>query len=154
MIIERRIKMNKFFKIALAIMLLSLILYIVQFSKKEPSDKKAIALNPVQVARQYVITLKNKDYKTAYSYLTPDTQERFSLSDFISMSKSMAGMNENTAEIHWEGVFVGMQIYQDPGSWAYLLVKTNGKWKIVIRKGSSSFPYVKDYFCGNSECEY
>jgi hypothetical protein len=48
-----------------------------------------------------------------------------------------------------------MQIDQDPGSWAYLLVKTNGKWRIVIRsKGTPTFPYVKDYFCGNTECEY
>ncbi len=146
--------MNKFLKMVLAIMLFCLIVCIMQFSKKESSDKKAITLSPVQVARQYVIALKNKDYKTAYSYLTPDTKERFSLTDFISMSESMAGMDENTAEIHWQGVFVGMQIYQDPASWAYLLVNIDGQWKIVIRKGSSSFPYVKEYFCGNSECEY
>jgi len=146
--------MDRFFKMVLAIMLFCFSVCIVQFSKKESSDKRAVALSPVQVARQYVIALKNKDYKTAYSYLTPDTQERFSLTDFISMSESMAGMNENTAEIHWQGVFVGMKIYQDPASWAYLLVNIDGKWKIVIRKGSSSFPYVKDYFCGNKECEY
>jgi hypothetical protein len=71
------------------------------------------------------------------------------------MNKIWTEMNEDSAKIHWQGVFVGMQIYQDPGSWAYLLVKTNGKWRIVIRsKGTPTFPYVKEYFCGNSECEY
>jgi len=154
--------MNRFFKMVLAIMLFCLILCIAQLVRLKFGyeistflDKSVIALNPRQVARQYIRAIKKKDYKTAYSYLTPDTKEIFSLADFISMNKIWSEMDEDSAEIHWQGVFVGMQIYQDPGSWAYLLVKTNGKWRIVIRsKGTPTFPYVKEYFCGNSECEY
>jgi len=154
--------MDRFFKMVLAITLFCLILCIAQLARIEFGyeisnflDKSVIALNPRQVARQYILAIKKKDYKTAYSYLTPDTKEIFSLPDFISMNKIWTEMDEDSAKIHWQGVFVGMQIYQDPGSWAYLLVKTNGKWRIVIRsKGTPTFPYVKEYFCGNSECEY
>ena len=136
--------MNRFLKVVFGIMLLCLILFVVQ-----------LALSPEQVVRQYILALKKKDYKAAYSYLTPDTKERLSFEDFSSKNeKMMTLMNERKTWISWQGVMVGTQIYQDPGSWGYLLVKSNGKWKIVLRKGSPSFPFVKEYFCGNENCEY
>jgi len=136
--------MNRFLKVIFGIMLLCLILCVVQ-----------LALSPEQVVRQYILALKKKDYKAAYSYLTPDTQKILSFEDFSSKNeKMMTGMNERKTWISWQGVMVGTQIYQDPGSWGYLLVKSNGKWKIVLRKGSPSFPFVKDYFCGDENCEY
>lgn len=136
--------MNRLLKVVFGIMLLCLILCVVQ-----------LARSPKLVVRQYILALKKKDYKAAYSYLTPDTQEILSFEDFSSKNeKMMTGMNERKTWISWQGVMVGTQIYQDPGSWGYLLVKSNGKWKIVLRKGSPSFPYVKDYFCGNENCEY
>ena len=121
-----------------------LILYAVHFNQE-----------PEQVVRQYILALKKKDYRAAYSYLTPDTKERLSFKAFSSLNeKMMTLMNERKTWISWQGVMVGTQIYDDPGTWGYLLVKSKGKWKIVIRKGSPSFPYVKEYFCGNENCEY
>lgn len=136
--------MNRFFKILLIMMVVCLILCVVQ-----------LAMSPEQVVRQYILALKKKDYRAAFSYLTPDTQKILSFEDFSSKNeKMMTRMNERKTWISWQGVMVGTQIYEDPGTWGFLLVKSNGKWKIVLRKGSPSFPYVKDYFCGNENCEY
>lgn len=136
--------MDRLFKITLIMLVVSLILCVVQ-----------LARSPEQVVRQYILALKKKDYKVAYSYLTPDTQKILSFEDFSSLNeKMMTGMNERKIWISWQGVIVGTQIYDDPGTWGYLLVKSKGKWKIVIRKGSPSFPYVKDYFCGDGNWEY
>jgi hypothetical protein len=136
--------MNRFLKVVFGIMLLCLILCVVQ-----------LALSPEEVVKQYILALKKKDYRAAYSYLTPDTQKILSFEDFSSKNeKMMTLMNERKTWISWQGVIVGIQIYDDPGTWGYLLVKSKGKWRIVIRKGSPSFPYVKDYFCGNENCEY
>ena len=147
--------MERFFKIVFGIMLLCLVLCVAQLARIEYGyeianfleNRKIITLSPRQVARQYILALKKKDYKVAYNYLTPDTQERFSLADFVLMNKgSMTIMDENKTWIYWKGVMVGMQIYEDPGSWGYLLVNTNGKWKLIIRGGIPSFPFIKDYF--------
>jgi len=136
--------MARLFKIVFIILVACLILCVVQ-----------LAWSPERVVRQYILALKKKDYRVAYSYLTPDTQKILSFEAFSSKNeKMMTLMNERKTWISWQGVMVGTQIYQDPGSWGYLLVKSNGKWKIVLRKGSPSFPYVKDYFCGNENCEY
>jgi hypothetical protein len=136
--------MNRLFKIALIMLVACLILCVVQ-----------LARSPEQIVRQYILALKEKDYRVAYSYLTPDTQKMLSFEAFSSLNeKMMTGMNERKTWISWQGVMVGAQIYEDPGTWGYLLVKSNGKWRIVLRKGSPSFPYVKDYFCGNDNCEY
>jgi hypothetical protein len=135
--------MARLFKMFLVMMVACLILCVVQ-----------LARSPEQVVRQYLSALKKKDYRAAYSYLTPDTQGIFSLQEFAGIDRGYSGLDENNAEICWQGVFVSMKIKQDPASWGYLLVKSKGKWKIVIREGSPSFPYVKDYFCGNEKWEY
>ncbi len=135
--------MNRLFKMLLIMMFACLILCVVQ-----------LARSPEQVVRQCILALKKKDYKAAYFYLTPDTQKIFSLQEFAGMDKGFSGLNDNDAEICWQGVFVEMKMKQDPASWGFLLVKTKGKWRIVIRKGSPSFPYVKDYFCGDGKWEY
>lgn len=142
---------ERFFKTVLGIMILLLMLCIVQFARIEWSyeilnfleDRKIIALNPRQVARQYIIALKRKDYKIAYNYLTPDTQESFSLAEFVSMNEnSMTEMDENKTWIYYQEVRVGIQIYEDPGWWGYVFVKTDGKWKLIMRGGIPSFPFT------------
>jgi hypothetical protein len=111
-------------------------------------EKTIIVLSPRQVAKQYILALKKKDYGTAYSYLIPESKEKFSLADFVgSNEKGMTEMDESKTWI--AGIYVGMQIYEDPGSWGFLLVKADGKWRIVMNGGSPSFPFVWQYGCGN-----
>ena len=145
--------MNRFFKIVFGIMLLCLILCVIQLIRIEFGyealnfmvERNVVTLSPRQVAKQYIIALKKKDYRIAYDYLTPESKEIFSLSDFVSMNeKSMTLMDENKTWIYYQEVMVGMQIYEDPGWWGYLLVKHKGKWKIVMKKGIPSFPFVCD----------
>jgi hypothetical protein len=154
--LERRIRMNRFFKIVFGIMLLCLILCVAQLVRIEfgyellnfLDERNAVALNPRQVARQYILALKKKDYRIAYDYLAPESKEMFSLIDFITINeKSMTLMNENKTWIAIEEVTVGMQIYEDPGSWGYLLVKHKGKWKVVMMGGIPSFPFLCDCCC-------
>ena len=78
--------------------------------------------------------------------LSPDTKEKFSLEDIVRINEHlMTEMDEDNTFIYWQGVMVGMQIYEDPGWWGYLLVKHKGKWKIVMKRGIPSFPFVCDY---------
>ena len=96
--------------------------------------------------REYIIALKSKDYRKAYSYLTTESKEIFSLADFVALNeKSMTLMDENKTWIYYQEVRVGMQIYEDPGWWGYLLVKYKGKWKIVMKRGIPSFPFAENY---------
>lgn len=148
--------MNRFFKIVFGIMLLCLILCVAQLIRIEfgyemlnfLDERNAVMLSSRQVARQYVLALKKKDYRIAYDYLTPESKEMFSLVDFITMNeKSMTLMNENKTWITREEVVVGMQIYEDPGSWGFVVVKTNGKWRIIMKGGIPSFPFLCDCCC-------
>lgn len=143
--------MNRFFTIVFGIMLLSLILCVVQLARITCSyeilnfleEKSIIVMNPQQVARQYILALKKKDYKIAYSYLIPCSREKFPLTDFVVLNeKGMTEMDERKTWI--AGVYVSMQIYEDPGSWGFLLVKVDGKWRIVMNGGSPSFPFVEN----------
>lgn len=144
---------EKFFKIVLSIMILLLVLCIIQFVNIEYryevlnflENKKITTLNPRQVARQYILALKKKDYKIAYSYLTPDSKERFSLTDFVSINEnSMTIMDENKTWIYYEEIRVGIQIYEDPGWWGYVLVKNKGRWRISMYGGIPSYPFSYD----------
>ena len=140
---------NRFFKIVFGIMLLCLVLCVIQLTRITCSyeilnffeEKNIINLNPRQVARQYILALKKKDYKIAYDYLVPCSKEKLPLPDFIALNeKGMTEMDERKTWI--AGVCVGMQIYEDPGSWGFLLIKTNGKWRIVMNSGFPSFPFT------------
>lgn len=146
--------MNGFSKIVFGIMLLCLILCVVQLARITCSyeifnfleEKKIIVLSPRQVAKQYILALKKKDYKIAYAYLVPCSKEEFPLTDFVALNeKGMTEMDERKTWI--AGIYVGMQIYEDPGSWGFLLVKADGKWRIVMNGGSPSFPFVWQYGC-------
>ena len=143
---------NKFFKIVFWIMLLCLILCIAQLVRIEfgyevanfLDEKKIINLSPRFVARQYIMALKKKDYRIAYSYLTPKSKEIFLLADFVTLNeKSMTLMDENKTWIYYQEVRVGMQIYEDPGWWGFVLVKDKGKWKIRMKGGIPSFPFAE-----------
>jgi len=148
------IKMEeRFFKTVLGTMLFFLMLCIVQFVNIEYryevlnflENRKILALSPRQVARQYILALKKKDYKIAHNYLTHDSQERFSLADFVSMNEgSMTIMNENKTWIYYEEIRVGIQIYEDPGWWGYVFVKNKGRWRISMYGGIPSYPFSYD----------
>ena len=148
--------MNRFFKIVFGIMLLCLILCVAQLIRIEFGyemlnffdERNAVMLNPRQVAKQYILALKKKDYRIAYDYLTPESKEIFSLADFVAMNeKQMTLMDENKTWLYHQEVRVGMQLYEDPASWGFVLVKTNGKWRIVMKSGIPSFPFVNDGGC-------
>jgi len=147
---------NKFFVILLSGMFLCLVLCLTQLLKLELGyeianfidEKHIITLPPRLVAKQYILALKKKDYRIAYSFLKPDSQERFSLADFVVMNeRGMTEMDERRTWIYYEEIRVGMHLYEDPATWGYVLVKTNGKWRIVMRGGSPSFPFVNDGGC-------
>jgi hypothetical protein len=107
-----------------------------------------ITSSPRYALREYILALKNKDYRKAYSYLTTESKETISLADFVVMNeKQMTLMDENKTWIYYQEVMVGMQIYEDPGWWGYLLVKHKGKWKIVMKGGIPSFPFAYDCCC-------
>jgi len=148
---------DRFFKTVLGVMLILILLCVIQLARIEfgyeianfLDARKIITLDPRLVARQYMLALKKKDYKIAYSYLVSGSQEKFSLSDFIALDeRSKTEMDEKNTWI--EGIYVGMQIYQDPGSWGFLMVKADGKWRIVMSGGSPSFPYSFD--CNSCCC--
>ena len=150
--------MNRFFKIVFGSMLLCLILCVIQLVRVKCDyeilnffeEKKIIALNPQQVAKQYILSLKKKDYRIAYDYLTPESKETISLADFVTMNeKQMTLMDENKTWVYYQEVRIGMQIYEDPGWWGFVLVKDNGKWRIRMKGGIPSFPFVWQYGCGN-----
>ena len=150
--------MNRFFKIVFGSMLLCLILCVIQLVRVKCDyeilnffeEKKIIALSPQQVAKQYILSLKKKDYRIAYDYLTPESKETISLADFVTMNeKQMTLMDENKTWVYYQEVRVGMQIYEDPGWWGFVLVKDNGKWRIRMKGGIPSFPFVWQYGCGN-----
>ena len=150
--------MNRFFKIVFGSMLLCLILCVIQLARVTCAyeilnffeEKKIIALNPQQVAKQYILSLKKKDYRIAYDYLTPESKETISLADFVTMNeKQMTLMDENKTWVYYQEVRIGMQIYEDPGWWGFVLVKDNGKWRIRMKGGIPSFPFVWQYGCGN-----
>lgn len=108
----------------------------------------SVTSSPRYALREYIIALKKKDYMKAYSMLSPDTQKRFSFEDVVWMNeRAMTEMNEGCTFVYWQGVVIGMQVYEDPGWWGYLLVKHKGKWKVVMRRGIPSFPYVCDCCC-------
>lgn len=145
---------SRFFKTVFGIMLLCLVFCIVQLARIEYKyeilnfleERNVIILNPQQVARQYILALKKKDYKIAYDYLAPCSKEKFSLADFVTLNeKGMTEMNEKKTWV--EGVYVGMQIYEDPGSWGFLLIKAVGKWRIIMNGGSPSFPFTGEEGC-------
>ena len=153
--------MNRLFKIVFGAMLLCLILCVVQLIRLEFSseilncreEKSIVVLNPQQVARQYILALKKKDYRIAYSYLAAPSQEKFPLADFVALNeKGMTEMDERKTWI--AGVYIGMQIYEDPGSWGFLLVKIDGKWRIVMNGGSPSFPFVGECGCGTEQTRH
>ena len=144
---------NRLFVTVFGIMSLCLILCVVQLARIEfgyeifnfLDERNAVVLNPRQVARQYILALKKKDYRIAYDYLTPDTQEKISLADFVSCNeKHMTLMDENKTWIGWEQVKVGMQIYEDPGNWGFLLERVKGKWRIIMKGGIPSFPFDEE----------
>jgi hypothetical protein len=150
--------MGRFFKIVFGSMLLCLILCVIQLARVTCDyeilnffeEKKIIALNPQQVAKQYILSLKKKDYRIAYDYLTPESKETISLADFVTMNeKQMTLMDENKTWVYYQEVRIGMQIYEDPGWWGFVLVKDNGKWRIRMKGGIPSFPFVWQYGCGN-----
>ena len=144
--------MNRFFKIVFGSMLLCLILCVIQLVRVKCDyeilnffeEKKIIALSPQQVAKQYILSLKKKDYRIAYDYLTPESKETISLADFVTMNeKQMTLMDENKTWVYYQEVRIGMQIYEDPGWWGFVLVKDRGKWKIRMKGGIPSFPFVE-----------
>jgi len=144
--------MNRFFKIVFGSMLLCLILCVIQLARVTCDyevlnffeEKKIIALSPQQVAKQYILSLKKKDYRIAYDYLTPESKETISLADFVTMNeKQMTLMDENKTWVYYQEVRVGMQIYEDPGWWGFMLVKDNGRWRIRMKGGIPSFPFVE-----------
>ena len=148
--------MGRFFKIVFGSMLLCLILCVIQLARVTCDyeilnffeEKKIIALNPQQVAKQYILSLKKKDYRIAYDYLTPESKETISLADFVTMNeKQMTLMDENKTWVYYQEVRVGMQIYEDPGWWGFVMIKTNGKWRIIMKGGIPSFPFTKDSSC-------
>ena len=145
--------MDRFFKIVFGSMLLCLILCVIQLARVTCDyeilnffeEKKIIALNPQQVAKQYILSLKKKDYRIAYDYLTPESKETISLADFVTMNeKQMTLMDENKTWVYYQEVRVGMQIYEDPGWWGFVLVKDKGKWRIRMKGGIPSFPFVEE----------
>ena len=104
-----------------------------------------ITSSPKYALREYILALKSKDYRIAYDYLTPESKGIFSLADFVAMNeKQMTLMDENKTWVYYQEVMVGMQIYEDPGWWGYLLVKHKGKWKILMKRGIPSFPFICD----------
>lgn len=104
--------------------------------------------SPQYALRAYILALKDKNYGKAYAMLSPDTQERYDLENMVRINERlMTIMNEDNSHVYWQGVMVGMQIYKDPGWWGYLLVKHKGKWKVVMRGGIPSFPYLCDCCC-------
>ena len=149
--------MNRLFKIVFGMMLLCLILCVAQLIRIEfgydmmnlLNERNIMTLNPRQVAKQYILALKKKDYRLAYEYLTPESKEIFSLADFVVLNeKSMTLMDENKTWIYYREVMVGMQIYEDPGWWGFILVKDMGKWRIRMKGGIPSFPFAeKDTPC-------
>ena len=107
-----------------------------------------ITSSPRYALREYILALKSKDYRIAYDYLTPESKGIFSLADFVAMNeKQMTLMDENKTWVYYQEVMVGMQIYEDPGWWGFVLVKDKGKWKIVMKKGIPSFPFTCDCCC-------
>lgn len=145
---------NKSFKIVFCIILLCLGWCVIRLARIECGyellnfleERNILHLSPRQVARQYILALKRKDYRIAYSYLTPDSQELVRLADFVAENeKHMSDMDADKTWIIREDVIVGMQIYKRPGKWGYVLVKTNGKWKIVMDEGLPSFPFACCY---------
>lgn len=107
-----------------------------------------ITSSPRYALKEYFFALKSGNYGKAYSMLSPDTKERYGLEDMVRINERlMTIMDEDNTHIYWQGVMVGMQIYEDPGWWGYLMVKDRGKWKIVMRRGIPSFPYVCDCCC-------
>lgn len=144
---------ERFFKTVLSIMFAFLLLCVIQIINIEYKyevlnfleTRNIIVLSPRQVARQYILALKKKDYKIAYSYLTPESKEKFSLADFVSMNeKLMTVMDENKTWVYYEEVRVGMPLYEDPAWHGYVLIKNKGKWKIVMKSGIPSFPFVNE----------
>ena len=104
-----------------------------------------ITSSPRYALREYIFALKNKDYRKAYSMLSPDTKEKFSLEDIVRINEHlMTEMDEDNTFIYWQGVMVGMQIYEDPGWWGFVLVKNKGKWRIRMNCGIPSFPFTCD----------
>jgi len=149
---------NRFFVTVFGIMALCLALCVVQLARIEfgyeimnfADERNAFVLTPRQVARQYILALKKKDYRIAYDYLTPDSQKRFSLADLVSCNeKQMTLMDENKTWVASEQVSIGMQIYEDPGSWGFLLKKIKGKWRIIMKGGIPSCPFdeEKEGYC-------
>ena len=147
---------NKFFITIFSVMLLCLALCLAQLLRLECGyeianmldEKHIIALPPQVVAKQYILALKKKDYRIAYDYLTPESKETISLADFVAINeKSMTLMDENKTWVYYQEVRVGMQIYEDPGWWGFVMIKTNGKWRIIMKGGIPSFPFTKDSSC-------
>ena len=147
---------NKFFITVFSGMLLCLALCLAQLLRLECGyeianildEKHTIALSPQLVVKQYILALKKKDYRIAYDYLTPESKETISLADFVAINeKSMTLMDENKTWVYYQEVRVGMQIYEDPGWWGFVMIKTNGKWRIIMKGGIPSFPFTKDSSC-------
>lgn len=104
--------------------------------------------SPQYALREYILALKEKNYGKAYSMLSPDTKEKYDIETMVKINEHlMTIMNEDNSHVYWQGVRVGMQIYEDPGWWGYLLVKYKGKWKVVMRGGIPSFPFACDCCC-------
>ena len=145
---------NKFFITIFSVMLLCLALCLAQLLRLECGyeianildEKHTIALSPQLVVKQYILALKKKDYRIAYDYLTPESKETISLADFVAINeKSMTLMDENKTWVYYQEVRVGMQIYEDPGWWGFVMIKTNGKWRIIMKGGIPSFPFAEKY---------
>lgn len=107
-----------------------------------------ITSSPKYVLKEYIIALKNRDYGKAYSMLSPDSKEKLNLEDLVRINEgSMTLMDENSSFIYWRGVMVGLRMYQDPGWWGFLMMKEKGKWKIVVKGGSASYPFYWEGGC-------
>ncbi len=116
--------------------------------------KTPIPITARQVLRQYLISMENRDYETAYDYLSQESRARHSFDEFVNSLKD--GMTLFSKRHFWQvhkkdnKVMLGIALYQDPATWGFELIKEK-KWHIVWEQGRPYFPYPDNFYCGISE---
>jgi len=107
---------------------------------------KTVTQSPTEVVVSYLEALQNKDYQTAYSYLSRESKRKHPSTEFASLNetKGITEYDLSTArEAQGEDGYmtVAVQLREDPASAGFRMVKEGGSWKIVFLGGIPSYPY-------------
>lgn len=109
-----------------------------------PAD---LSREAVDTVTEYLRALNERDYASAYNYLSQDSQSKHSRASFEEKGKQgmpLYDLQSAKAIVKGDTATVEMAFQEDPATHAFHLVRENNQWKIVYRGGSPGMPYAED----------